>query len=127
MVSDLVVCKESPKAVRNQPTAGCIRLLKKQFIHSECMWLLIITMDFSKETLDLRSVAGISDPDRIQVPHDVPADVALGLWSCCRGVDPNAAGSGCVSAANHSEYTQQCVQCGLWCDQNQVHQMAPTA
>ena len=54
----------------------------------------------------------------VQVPHEVPADVRFGLWSCCRSVQPGA--PGCMSEKTHWNFTQQCSQCALWFDHTQV-------
>ena len=38
------------------------------------------------------------------------ADVLLGLWSCCRNVDPGM--QGCITAPNHTRTLLKCRQCG---------------
>jgi len=42
------------------------------------------------------------------------ADVLLGLWSCCRNVDPNM--QGCVTKTVHTRTLLKCRQCGTFFD-----------
>eukprot|EP00656_Telonema_subtile_P054081 TRINITY_DN7978_c0_g2_i1.p1 TRINITY_DN7978_c0_g2~~TRINITY_DN7978_c0_g2_i1.p1 ORF type:complete len:274 (+),score=47.80 TRINITY_DN7978_c0_g2_i1:69-890(+) len=58
-----------------------------------------------------------AEPDK-RTPHQVPADVRFGLWSCCRSVNRDAAG--CQVEQVHWTETEQCVQCGLWFDEEQA-------